>query len=185
MKRAFYSDSIDNFLQTPTDTIIGRMAQENPFSLVQEQRNSWVEEISFLKEALSESSQKTGAVYLEFSIPRMGLRVDAVVLLGGYLFVIEFKLGNQQMSAQALDQVYDYALDLKNFHETSHASRIVPLLVISGIKGKSFDLEQSCHQDNLFKPILCRPQSMGNVFKKIVDSDETTPETMDPDRWIS
>ena len=71
----------------------------------------------------------TGSLYLEFNIPRMGRRIDAVILTGPVVFVVEFKVGESTFDRTALDQVWDYALDLKNFHEASHAASIVPILV--------------------------------------------------------
>ena len=71
----------------------------------------------------------TGSLFLEFSIPRMGRRIDAVLLLGSVVFVLEFKVGATVPTAEALEQVWDYGLDLKNFHEASHGLPIAPILI--------------------------------------------------------
>ena len=55
-------------------------------------------------------------------------RKDALV------FVIEFKVGEASFSRAAIDQVWDYALDLRNFHETSHGIPIAPMLVATQAK---------------------------------------------------
>jgi hypothetical protein len=49
----------------------------------------------------------------------MGRRNDVVLLIASALFVLEFKIGERQFASHAINQAYDYALDLKNFHETS------------------------------------------------------------------
>ena len=59
----------------------------------------------------------------------MGRRIDAVLLVGPVVFVIEFKVGESVFERAAVDQVWDYALDLKNFHEASHSVSIVPILI--------------------------------------------------------
>ena len=50
----------------------------------------------------------------------MGKRADVVIISEGHVFVIEYKVGADNFQKSAVDQVMDYALDLKNFHEGSH-----------------------------------------------------------------
>jgi len=125
MNRAYYSDSIINFQNASTDEIIGKLTRTNDFALEQTQREAWVEEINILRKVLT--SYK-GYIYFEYSIPRMGQRIDAVILIGPVIFVLEFKTGEKEFKLHAIDQVWDYALDLKNFHETSHDKYIAPIL---------------------------------------------------------
>ncbi len=117
MKREYYSDSIGNFLLTTPNEILGILAKNNDFSLEQTQRDSWLEEINILQKVLSLFE---GAIYFEYSIPRMGKRIDVVLLIGPVIFVLEFKIGEKEFISYAIDQVWDYALDLKNFHQSSH-----------------------------------------------------------------
>ena len=65
----------------------------------------------------------------EYSIPRMGKRVDVVFIYLNYVFVIEFKVFKNKYSRADRDQCIDYALDLKNFQEGSHTAPLVPILV--------------------------------------------------------
>jgi len=51
-----------------------------------------------------------------------------VLTAAGIVFVLEFKVGSRHFEAAASDQVVDYALDLKNFHEPSHDVAIAPVL---------------------------------------------------------
>lgn len=126
MNRAWYSDAIETFLLTPADTILGSMARMNEFDLLANQRDAWLEQFEILQRVLAPYS---GSIYLEFTIPRMGRRVDAIVITGPVIFVIEFKVGAKRFDATDLDQVVDYALDLRNFHEGSHDRFIAPILV--------------------------------------------------------
>jgi hypothetical protein len=107
---------------------LGSLAENNSFSLETTQRDAWLEEIQILKRVLRPYRDR-GRVYFEYSIPRLGRRIDAVALIDQAVLVIEFKVGEREFPAYALDQVWDYALDLKNFHETSHQPPIAPILV--------------------------------------------------------
>jgi hypothetical protein len=131
MNRAFYSDTIAAFLLKPPDQILGeltRSASAAGASLEFTQTDAWLEQINILKGALAPFAAM-GSLYFEYSIPRLGKRIDVLALIGPVLFVLEFKVGEEKFSGFASDQVCDYALDLKNFHETSHSRPIAPVLI--------------------------------------------------------
>ena len=116
-RRSFYSARIAEFCTADRDQIFARMALENPFDLTLPQRAAWLSEAEILQRVLG---RHTGTLYLEFSIPRMGRRIDALAIIGPVVFVLEFKVGEDMFLSQDMDQVVDYALDLHNFHEGSH-----------------------------------------------------------------
>lgn len=126
MRRAYYSDSIFEFCAASDDAILGQIVRRNEFDLIQAQRDAWLEQTRILRSVLT---GQTGTVYLEFTIPRMGSRVDALLIIGPVLFVVEFKVGEKIFNRRDLDQVVDYALDLHNFHEGSHRIYVAPILV--------------------------------------------------------
>jgi hypothetical protein len=150
--RAFYADSIEGFLDAEADQVLGVLARHNTFSLDPNQRDAWLREIEILRPAL-ERYRGRGKVYLEYSIPRLGKRVDVVAVIDNVVFVIEFKVGERTFSAAATDQVCDYALDLKNFHETSHRVRVAPILVATLAKSSTFASSDMWHSDGLMQPI--------------------------------
>jgi hypothetical protein len=127
MRDAYFSAPVSRFLEMADAAILGELARAHHHALIQQQKNAWLAEITILKDQLAEDP--TGHLFLEFSIPRMGKRADAVLLRRGTVFVIEFKVGSGTFERHAIDQVYDYALDLKNFHLGSHDLPIVPVLV--------------------------------------------------------
>ncbi len=133
MRREYYSDTISDFLKRNNDEILGKLAQGNDFALEQTQRDAWLEEIRILKNVLRTYK---GSIYFEYSIPRMGKRIDVVLVIGAVIFVLEFKVGEKDFPSYAIDQVWDYALDLKNFHETSHVSYIAPVFDCHKCKSK-------------------------------------------------
>lgn len=83
MERFFYQNSIIDFLTDSEDTILGVLAKNNSFDLVDLQRNAWLYEISFLKNLLRD--EKTGQIIFEYSIPRLGKRIDVILLLHGWI----------------------------------------------------------------------------------------------------
>ena len=89
MKREYYSDSIENFLKTNDEEILGKITKQNEFPLEQTQRDAWLAEIEIMQKSLSPYN---GHIYFEYSIPRMGQRIDVVLLIGPVIFVLEFKI---------------------------------------------------------------------------------------------
>ena len=175
--RAWYFASIGDFLQTQPDTIVGRLARNSDFPLLPTQKDAWLQQIGFLQARLV---GLTGALFLEFNIPRMGRRIDAVLLLGSVVFVIEFKVGESAFERAAVDQVWDYALDLKNFHEASHSVSIIPILIATGgTKSAQFNLHAD--EDKVYHPILLHPTG----FREAIDvALRTVPgEMLDDQQW--
>ena len=109
---------------------MGALLSNSEFEVTPGQRDAWAATIDGLQKELVDLG---GFILLEFTIPRMGSRVDAILVMGATLFVLEFKVGAKDVAAADLNQVWDYALDLKNFHEASHALRIVPILIATEI----------------------------------------------------
>jgi hypothetical protein len=166
MKRAYYSASIDDFVLTPPEVILGRLSISNTFSLEQLQRDAWLAEINILQETLHGFQ---GAIYLEFSVPRMGQRIDALALIGPVIFVFEFKVGEKIFTSHAVDQVWDYALDLQNFHETSHEQFIAPVLVATKAEINSCVISVTAQNDKLLFPIMSNAVSLKDVIVSVLD----------------
>jgi len=118
LKRAYYSDSISRFLETGTEEIIGRLVTASAFDDNVEQKTAWLTQISILRKSLL-SFDGRGYISFELAIPRLGRRIDVLCTIDHVVFVLEFKVG-QGFHRAASDQTLDYALDLKNFHATSH-----------------------------------------------------------------
>lgn len=155
MGRSLYFAPIENFLVDHRNFILGELSNNYEFKLDDQQKNAWKYEIDLLKRILIDFS---GSIYFEFIIPRMGKRVDVVLLLSGIIFVLEFKYGENLFPKKAINQVMDYSLDLKYFHETSHDLPIVPILISS--KGKSIDSRLISYSDNVFQPLLTNNENL-------------------------
>ncbi len=160
MKRAYYQAKIFNFLKNSPEEILGELAKNHHFSLDIMQKNAWVEQIENLKDQLKDF--QNGDIFFEFSIPRMGKRVDVLLLIYGVIFVLEYKTGAKKHEKHAIDQTLDYALDLKNFHEGSHHKHIVPILISTKSSEKANSIRW--YKDNISVPLF----SNGTDLRRII-----------------
>lgn len=167
MKRYYYSNTISTFIVQSQNEIIGELAQNNEFSLEQTQRTAWIKQIELLQNVLSSYQ---GHIFFEYSIPRMGRRIDVVVIIKGIVFVLEFKVGEKQYLSTDIDQVWDYALDLKNFHEASHSATIVPLLISTEAEKKK--INHLMYDDYVYLPICCNADSLENIIRQVLLVEE-------------
>ena len=168
-RRFYYSDSISAFLNRSVNEIIGELTLASQHDINEETSSSWVEEIDTLKEALAPFSGH-GSVYFEYNIPRMGRRADVVAIIDGIVFVLEYKTAEQKFHRDAMIQVWDYALDLKNFQEGSHDRVLVPVLVAPKEKDKHCCLELKHFEDNVYEPLMVNAHLLGAGISKVLDS---------------
>ncbi|HAD34659.1 MAG TPA: hypothetical protein DCF44_09230 [Chitinophagaceae bacterium] len=146
----YYKSSVSAFLTQSKEEIIGQITLANQFDTTFLQNMSWADQIPILKEALEGLD---GTIFFEFTIPRMGKRVDTIVIVDDVVFVIEFKVGEHKYQHYHFEQVWDYALDLKNFHKPSHSAVLVPILVATEAVKSYLDIVLTSHNDNLLYPI--------------------------------
>ncbi|NVN99196.1 MAG: DUF2075 domain-containing protein [Geobacteraceae bacterium] len=171
MSRAYYSDLIATFQKKSSDEILGQLTRVSQFSDLQSQKQAWLYQIKLLKTILKTYD---GAIYFEFDIPRMGRRIDVVLLLGPAIFVLEFKVGEQDFTAYGADQVWDYALDLKNFHDTSHERYIVPILIATDADNLAISATLTPQNDLLFNPVKTNAKQLGSAIESalaLIDGD--------------
>ena len=168
INRAFYSDPIDVFLRRSDQDILGALAHSTPFTLDPSQRDAWLQQLRILRPALTPHAGG-GKVYFESSVPRLGKRIDVVALIRHVIFVLEFKVGESDFTAAARDQVWDYALDLKNFHETSHDKVIAPVLVATQAECGGFGCVAGTPQnDGLLLPVGASASTLGERMQEIL-----------------
>lgn len=178
MTREYYSDSISNFLVTIPDEILGILTKNSGFDVGRPQVVAWQEEINILQTVLKPYE---GEILFEYSIPRMGKRIDVVTLINHVIFVLEFKVGGEEYTSQSLDQVYDYALDLKYFHEPSHEQLVVPVLIATKAKNKHTITDFVEQDDKLLEPLRSNTESLESIFEKILS--DTQGDNIVPIKW--
>ena len=162
MLNYYFKDTIESFLQKNTSEIIGSITLSNEFDSTLFQNKAWKEQIEILKSAVDGYN---GTIFFEFSIPRMGKRVDAIVIINNVVFVIEFKVGENKFHTYQIEQVWDYALDLKNFHKPSHHAVLVPILVATESKHSFIEIYTTSHNDNLILPIKTNKEDLAIAIK--------------------
>jgi hypothetical protein len=165
-KRSYYSGTLADFAAADANEIFARMARRNDFDLTGTQRDAWLEQTEILQRVLA---RHTGAVYLEFTIPRMGRRIDAVVIIGPVIFVLEFKVGEDTFLPQDIDQVVDYALDLHNFHEGSHGAYIAPVLICTRASGDRQYVPGARPSDRLFNVSRINTDGLAHTIERLLD----------------
>ena len=169
--RSYYSATIEHFLQQSEKEILGIIhANDISAETTIQQGNTWEIEIQILKEQLRDFSY--GRIIFEYTIPRMGKRVDTVILYKNIVFLLEFKCGNSEYRASTYDQVYDYALDLRNFQKESHNKLLVPIMVSTHAPRYKNTL---INRDRIIEPIRCNAQNIGAAIKYMAERfDEPT-----------
>ena len=141
---------------------MGSIAIADQFNSTIEQNKSWECQIPILKQSLNGYK---GIIFFEFSIPRMGKRVDTLLIIDNIVFVIEFKVGEKKFHQYHIDQVWDYALDLKNFHKPSHHAVLVPILTATEAEQSFIAIQTTSHDDDLIHPIRTSKADLGVVIK--------------------
>lgn len=167
VSRAYYSSPLDKFLQDSADSVLGELTRSSGFSIELSQRDAWIRQVEILRRNLNTWAQE-GHIFLEFVVPRMGRRIDVLVIIRNTVFVIEFKVGESHFTRAAIDQVWDYALDLKNFHEPSHGVTIAPVLVATEA-GEGFStVTSSHHNDGVLQPIKTGTDSLKVCVERVL-----------------
>lgn len=162
--RAYYNAPVSTFREEGDEHLLGVLTVEHHHALEEQQRWAWLQQISILKNALAHRPE--GRIFLELYIPRMGKRADAVLISRNIVFVIEFKAGADEHLRSALDQVEDYALDLKNFHEGSHTAPIVPVLISTNAKSQPAS-ELIFANDLVASPVATNATELGALIERI------------------
>ena len=149
MNRAYYKNSISNFIEEDKNSILGQLSLNHSNRQLEDlQKNAWVKQIEILKDQLKYFE---GQIYFEFAIPRMGKRVDNIIIINDSIFVVEFKVGDGGFESYAQAQVLDYTLDLKNFHEGSHNAKLIPVLVATNAESLEIEIGQIIEHRNVVK----------------------------------
>lgn len=182
--RYFYKAPFRKFVDSSEETIFGHISINDEGDSVSEQKYAWSEEIKVLKQVLLPWKYENAEIIFEYSIPRLGKRIDVVLLLRGIIFAIEFKAGQNTFLQVDMEQVMDYALDLKNFHLDSHHRVIVPILVATEANVTSHDLKFSVYDDHVYNPLMSNIDGLQNIINKVIEREHAQPsEESDIANW--
>ncbi|MBC7655506.1 MAG: DUF2075 domain-containing protein, partial [Oligoflexus sp.] len=182
MLNCYYSDNIDTFLKKYPETIVGEIAVNGRLGHINTELLAWEFQIDLLKRILK---NQQGKLFFEFSIPRMGKRVDCLLIIKNVVFIVEFKVGEKEFLKQNVEQVWDYALDLKNFHKPSHQLLLVPILVATKAKSQSFDIITTSHEDNLINPIKTNAENLEVVINSVLSFFSSNNDVIDAEKYLN
>ena len=179
VKRSYYSNDIQSFLNQDNYSIFGEITRNDQFSAEDLQKNTWNREIEILKRELYQFSD--GHVIFEYTIPRIGNRIDNIVIYKGIIFLLEFKVGEKKYPSYAIEQVTDYAFDLSCFHKESHNRLLVPILICT--RAHSIKQEIRISKDNVLETICCNEYEIAKYITEV--SSKFTQDEIIPDNWIN
>lgn len=163
--RSYYSASISEFLCQSTSEILGVIHSNNiSAETTIQQSNTWESEVRILKNQLR--AFEDGRIIFEYTIPRMGKRVDVVVLYKNIVFLLEFKCGDKEYRQSTYDQVYDYALDLRNFQRESHNKFLVPIMVSTRASEENNTIQE---RDRIVAPLRCNAENIASTIQAVAD----------------
>lgn len=188
MRQAYYHSSIENFLNDDNALIVGKL-NKGVTSFASQwtiTTTSWESLIEIVKASFVElisqiELSKNWMILLEYEIPRLSSRIDAVVIADDLVFVIEFKYERSAYELADVRQAEDYANDLKDFHSESRNRLVLPILLAPNAKGYSskeqFDISNnSCLRANRI-----------TLAKILLDAylkhHNPTASTIDSNRW--
>ncbi len=179
VKRSYYSNDIQSFLNQDNYSIFGEITTNDQFSAEDLQKNTWNREIEILKRELSQFLD--GYIIFEYTIPRIGNRIDNIVIYKGIIFVLEFKVGEKKYPSYAIEQVTDYAFDLSCFHKESHNRLLVPILIST--KAHSVKQEIRISKDNVLETICCNEYEISKYITEV--SLKFIQDEIIPNDWIN
>lgn len=179
MKRAYYSNNIKEFLKQDELTIFGEIVSNDQFSAQDLQKNTWKREIEILKRELSYF--ESGYILFEYTIPRIGNRVDNVFIYKGIIFLLEFKVGEKTYPNYAIEQVTDYALDLNSFHKESHNKLLVPILVSTEATEEWQEIKEI--RKNILETHCCNELNIHKYIQEIVEN--YNENEFNPIQWVN
>ena len=166
MQRAYYSARIREFVVEKPETLLGKLMVSDEFSTTDLQKNAWRKEIDILQDQLR--SVENGDIAFEYTIPRIGHRIDVVCIIHGLIFLLEFKVGDSEYRKSTADQVMDYALDLKYFHELSADRYIIPISIPT--EAPSVCNEVSFMEDKISNVLKCTKDNIGLTIGSVLSS---------------
>lgn len=168
MSRCLYNSSFTDFLNTDDNTIFGVLCDRYHGEALTTTREAWKSEISIMKDILVRFANKDGQIIFEYDIPRLGKRVDVVLLFEGIVFCVEFKVGESRILESDIDQVLDYALDLKNFHKFSEDRIIAPILVATNYRNSSTNIQMSVYDDRVVNPLVSGKAGVSHLISEVL-----------------
>ena len=181
--RCLYKSDFKSFIEADPYSVLGRIHDAFHGQALTTTDEAWLEEIQLLRTVLFPWKDEEAEIIFEYDIPRLGKRIDVVLLLRGIIFCLEFKVGQKEALQSDVEQVMDYALDLKNFHRYSHDRIIVPILIPTKHTSSSTSFTPSVYNDSIFNPLITGARGLQKIIQEVLrHANANTPGTIQD--WI-
>ena len=167
--RCLFNSSFETFLGLDTNEILGTLCDNYHGTALTTTIEAWKSEIVILKDVVSQLNDSNGQIIFEYDIPRLGKRIDAVLLYRGIVFCLEFKVGESRVLEMDVDQVLDYALDLKNFHRLSRDKVIAPILIATKFANRTDTIQMSIYDDIVVNPLVTGEFGVLDLIEKVLN----------------
>jgi hypothetical protein len=184
--QAAYCNSIKDFLVANPQEVLKEIKDKTIISDPDIERNqirAWGNEIPELQNQLKNFQ---GSIIFEYSLKRLGKRIDVVLLIHGIVFSLEFKTGEKNpegIGKDAQQQAGVYAFDLKNFHKASEDLPVCPVLIPNLAPDDNiadFDVSLS---DRPMPLQIIKIDALSELINKIVQ-DNKNPAEIDLKDWL-
>ena len=181
--RCLYKSDFKSFIEAKPYSVLGRIHDAFHGQALTTTDEAWLGEIKLLQNVLLPWKEEEAEIIFEYDIPRLGKRIDIVLLLRGLIFCLEFKVGQKDALQADVEQVMDYALDLKNFHRYSHNRIIVPILIPTKHTSLSSSFTPSVYNDSIFNPLITVASGLQKIIQEVLrHANANTPGTIQ--NWI-
>ena len=95
--RCLYSSNLTQFRAEEDISVFGKLCENYHGETLTTTKDAWKAEISIMKRVLFPYANEDGQIIFEYDIPRLGKRIDVVLLLRGIVFCLEFKVGESRI----------------------------------------------------------------------------------------
>lgn len=181
--RCLYKSDFKSFIEADPFSVLGRIHDTFHGQALTTTDEAWLGEINLLQNVLLPWKAEEAEIIFEYDIPRLGKRIDVVLLLRGLIFCLEFKVGQKDALQSDVEQVMDYALDLKNFHRYSHDRVIIPILIPTKHTPSSSSFTPSVYSDSIYNPLITGANGLQNLIQEVLKhANANTPGTIQD--WI-
>lgn len=182
--RCLYTATFSEFLSKEPLAVLGALHNNFHGDALTTTDEAWMGEIEVMQQVLEPWKEEQGQIVFEYDIPRLGKRIDVVLLLRGMIFCLEFKVGKKEEFQAGIEQVMDYALDLKNFHLFSHDRKIVPILIPTKYKEYTTVFQPSVYNDDIYNPMITGEEHLQELIAMVLEHAGAKREDGVIDNWL-
>lgn len=182
--RCLYANTFKEFLEQERLAVLGTLHSNYHGDALTTTDEAWMGEIDIMQQVLIPWKGENAQIIFEYEIPRLGKRIDVVLLLRGIIFCLEFKVGQKDVLQADVEQVMDYALDLKNFHRFSHDRVIVPILVPTKHTTSSTTFQSSVYDDQIYNPLISSADHLQTLITDVLNHAHATEDKDTLADWL-